>query len=308
MAQDGQRYLYFEKGHVIEINPDGLSTVGELMNDKYDGWPYPESWDVECWCLESPKIIYRDGYYYMTSALGGTRGPATAHMAAVERSRGPLGPWEDSPHNPLIHTSSMDERWWTQGHATLIEHHDGTWWAFYHGIDSHNKSLDRRTLLLPVEWTDNGWLVILDEYSAGSLIPKPSGENVGHGISQSDDFSGNKLGFQWAIPNDQLDRLSIGNGKLVIDAHGDSPSNGVVLRLRHTNRSYQINVELEIESGAEAGILAGDSGIGLRKGNPPLHPSEKFSPKDFPWSPVFYQRGQAVRLRAKELELSLIHI
>ena len=70
---DGNRYLYVNEGEVVRLSDDGLSVTGEKKK-VYDGWEYPKGWDTECMCLESPKLNYKDGYYYMTSAQGGTAG------------------------------------------------------------------------------------------------------------------------------------------------------------------------------------------------------------------------------------------
>ena len=63
-----------------------------------DGYT-PKSWETEGddMYLESPKLLFKDGYYYMTSAEGGTAGPATSHMCVMARSRSIFGPWENSP-------------------------------------------------------------------------------------------------------------------------------------------------------------------------------------------------------------------
>ena len=53
--QQGNRYLYFNKGMMIRLAADGLSTVGDLKK-VYDGWDYPQDWVLECKCLEAPKI------------------------------------------------------------------------------------------------------------------------------------------------------------------------------------------------------------------------------------------------------------
>lgn len=65
--ENGNRYLYVNEGEVIRLTDDGLATVGE-KKQVYDGWGIPNKWKVECKCLESPKLNYKDGYYYMTSA------------------------------------------------------------------------------------------------------------------------------------------------------------------------------------------------------------------------------------------------
>ena len=155
---EGNRCLYVNGGRMIRLAPDGLSTVGELQA-AYNAWPIPDTWEVECTCLESPKLTQRDGWYYLTSAEGGTAGPATSHMAVVHRSRSIEGPWEPCPQNPVIHTWSADEPWWSKGHGTLFEDAHGQWWMVYHAYRKGFYTLGRHTLLSPIEWTADGWPV-----------------------------------------------------------------------------------------------------------------------------------------------------
>lgn len=122
--QKGDRYLYFNKGIVVQLKPDGLGTIGDIKK-VYDGWDYPDQWVLECHCLEAPKLTYHNGYYYMASAEGGTAGPSTAHMAVMARSQSLQGPWENSLYNPVIRTENRRERWWRQGHGTLIDDASG---------------------------------------------------------------------------------------------------------------------------------------------------------------------------------------
>lgn len=119
----------------------------------YDGWPIPDYIDIECICLGSPKLFKRGDYFYMVSAAGGTAGPATSHMAIVARAKQVAGPWENSPHNPMIWTKDAREDWWSKGHATLIEGPDRHWYAIYHGYPRGQRTLGRCTLISPVSWT-----------------------------------------------------------------------------------------------------------------------------------------------------------
>jgi xylan 1,4-beta-xylosidase len=81
--QQGNRYLFHNMGLPVNLTPDGLKAVGDVRK-VYSGWQYPRDWVAECFCLEAPKPLYRDGYYYLSSAQGGTGGPSTAHTIAVK--------------------------------------------------------------------------------------------------------------------------------------------------------------------------------------------------------------------------------
>ena len=123
------------------INSVGLQNPGidVLVGEKvpalrkvYDGWQYPAEWETEGMWLESPKLFKRGGWYYLVSAEGGTAGPPTSHMVVVARSKSALGPWENSPYNPMVHTYSADEAWWSKGHGTIFDDADGNWYVVYH--------------------------------------------------------------------------------------------------------------------------------------------------------------------------------
>lgn len=171
VGSDGSRRLYLNGGRMVPLAPDGLSTTGPMVH-AYDAWPIPADWVVECECLESPKLLEHDGWYYIISAQGGTAGPATSHMAVAHRSRSIDGPWEPSPYNPIVHTWSDSETWWSKGHGTLFADAGGQWWMVYHAYRKNYHTLGRHTLLEPMTWTADGWPVA-DEGAHRQLPPSP---------------------------------------------------------------------------------------------------------------------------------------
>lgn len=175
VAEDGQRYLYYNKGRYVTLDPSGTRITSKVVK-AYDGWVYPADWTVECFCLEAPKLLYRDGWYHMLSAQGGTAGPPTAHMVISARSRSPVGPWENSPHNPLVRTWGESERWHRQGHGQLIDDVEGNWWMLYTG---YNEDIGPRkiTLLVPIEWDEDGWPRIPDGMHVDDIMVKPADSN-----------------------------------------------------------------------------------------------------------------------------------
>jgi len=177
-ATNGDVYLYYNKGRYVRLDATGTNVISPV-NQVYDGWVYPTNWVVECFCLEAPKLLFHDGWYFMLSAEGGTAGPPTAHMAVVARSRTPTGPWENSPLNPLVHTFSPAERWWRQGHGQLVDDADGHWWLLYTG---YNEALghSKITLLAPIEWMPDGWPRIPAGFDVNAAHRKPPGEAVRH--------------------------------------------------------------------------------------------------------------------------------
>jgi xylan 1,4-beta-xylosidase len=158
---EGRRYVHLSAGCAVEVSPDGRKAITPATR-VYEGWPIPRDWTIECFCLESPKLTRRGRWYYLTSAQGGTSGPATSHMVVSARSKGPLGPWENSPYNPIIRTWDRDEAWWSKGHGTLVEGPGNNWYCVLHGYMNGYRTLGRCTLIEPIQWTEDGWFRAAD--------------------------------------------------------------------------------------------------------------------------------------------------
>ena len=159
VGEDGKRYLVLSGGDRVQLADDGLSVIPGTMKHIYDGWRYPEEWVTEGFSLEGPKIYRIGKYFYYLAAEGGTAGPPTSHLIAVARSERLDGPWEDMPTNPLVHTWKNNERWWSKGHGSLIDTPDGQWYTVYHAYENGYLNLGRQTLMEPVHFTSDGWIV-----------------------------------------------------------------------------------------------------------------------------------------------------
>lgn len=254
VGPDGKRYLYLSKGFIIQLSDDGLSTAGQPVQN-YSGWEFPKEWSTECFCLESPKSTVRNGLYYLTVAEGGTAGPATSHMVVSARSSSPMGPFENSPYNPIVHTDSRNERWWSQGHGTLVDDVNGNWWIMYHGYEKHFHTLGRQTLMLPIEWTEDDWFRVPDGINSGKDLPLPAGTPSPDGTSLSDNFEGNRLGLQWQFYKDYApSRISFEDGKLHLTAMGSSFENSYPLLVNCSVNRYEVITEFTIEDNVTAGL------------------------------------------------------
>ena len=171
VGEDGERYLFLSSGDRVRLTRDGLACAAPVEH-VYDPWRYPDDWDVESFAPEGPKLLRHGDWFYLVTAVGGTAGPPTGHMVIAARSRSIHGPWEDAPGNPLVRTQSANEKWWSRGHATLVEGPQGQWYMVYHGYENGFWTLGRQTLLDPIEWTSDGWFRAL----GGDLsqpLPKP---------------------------------------------------------------------------------------------------------------------------------------
>lgn len=146
---------------------------------------------------EGPKLFFKDDWYYMIAAEGGT---GITHRATIARSKSPEGPWESSPTNPLIFNG--DYRNLTvgnTGHATFSDTPDGRWFGTFLAkrYTQGNSPLGRETFFAPVTW-ENGWptmndgkLVLMSQsydYAPDQIWPPPPFEEK---------FEGKELAPYW---------------------------------------------------------------------------------------------------------------
>ncbi|RSY85475.1 xylan 1,4-beta-xylosidase [Sphingomonas koreensis] len=258
VGEDGSRWLFLSGGDRVRLSDDGLSRIGEPEH-VYDPWRYPSDWIVEGFAPEGPKITRHNGWFYMITAVGGTAGPPTGHMVIAARSRSINGPWENCPRNPLVRTTSIDEKWWSRGHATLVEGPDGGWWAVYHGFENGYWTLGRQALLDPVEWTADGWFRMKGGDLSRPIAKPKGGEKAGpHGMALSDDFSRLAIGTKWNFfkpAADEQTRARVENGSLILKGRGAAPSSSSPLLLIAGDPGYRFECDIEIAPGGTAGLI-----------------------------------------------------
>jgi xylan 1,4-beta-xylosidase len=256
IAEDGHRYLYLSDGSMAELTPDGLG-VKVPPRHVVDPWPLPASIRIECTCLEGPKLIEHNGYFYLNVAEGGSAGPATSHSVISARSRHATGPWEFSQHNPVIHTGSRDERWLSVGHGRLVDTADGKWFITVHAYENGYRTLGRQLLLLPVEWTADGWWRVPKDVRPDSQIRVPiAGTKQKPFLDPSDGFQNSELGLQWQFWHEfNSARFSIEHGALTLQAQGSSIQETSVLTTPVGGHSYTVEVDVEVSEGCESGLL-----------------------------------------------------
>jgi beta-xylosidase len=280
IAENGRRFLYMNGGQMAELNADGLS-VKTPPRIVLEPWPVPASTRMECTCLEGPKLLEHNGWFYLNVAEGGTAGPATSHSVISARSRHAEGPWEFSPYNPIVHTGSRDDRWLSIGHGRLVDTPQGKWYVTVHSYENGYRTLGRQLLLLPIEWTPDGWFRVPADASASSDLPMPiPGAIQQPFLDPSDDFSSKELGLQWGFWHEfDPARFTTGNGALALQARGKSLADTPALTTPVGGHSYTVEVDIEVTVGCEtglllfydpqhaSGILLSPEGIGVRLAN-----------------------------------------
>ncbi len=272
---DGRRWLVagFQETIVYELSKDATKLLSGPTK-VWDGWKIPAEWDIECPCEEGWNVVYREPYYYITAAAGGTSGPPTAHMVVGARAKSMLGPWESSPYNPIIHTYSANEPFWAQGNGRLIDTPSGEWFMFYHTYTKGRYNLGRSINLVPIEWTKDGWYRVPPSVKPDQPIRKPrGGEAVPHGFTLADDFQGPELDMKWGFPaQSAAGRYRFGNGGLLLKASGTTPNDCAPMVMPMTHTAYEYVIELTVPPGATGGAVVfyeprAYAALGLKDGN-----------------------------------------
>ncbi len=253
--EDGNRFLYFSSGSYVPLSKDGLSIDGEIKHS-YSGWEIPREWSIECFCMEGPKLFKRGEYYYLTVAEGGTAGPATGHMVISARSKSPLGPWENSPYNPIIRAKSNADRWWSVGHATPFKDAYDDWWMILHAYEKDYYNMGRQSLLSPIEWTSDNWFKIPEGYTINTPVEKPKGNTGESKFSLSDNFAGKELSPHWKFfKGSETNRYEMEGNDMLIQGKGTSVADCSPMLCIPQHHSYIADVEMEIIGDAVGGLV-----------------------------------------------------
>ncbi len=123
--------------------------------------------------VEGPHLFKRQGWYYLTTAEGGT---GYEHAVTMARSRSLLGPYELHPQTHLItskdHPQAALQR---AGHGQILELADGQ--VFHTHLcgrplpGTRRSPLGRETAIQRCEWRDDGWLYLTSTPLPGSPVP-----------------------------------------------------------------------------------------------------------------------------------------
>lgn len=149
---DGRRYMLLNRGaRIFEISKDGR----EILSKPRLLW-YGDMKKAS----EGPHLLYKDGYYYLFMAEGGT---GMHHRISVARSRELMGVYEPSPYNPVLRQWDDQALIQCAGHGKPVMTAQGEWYMVYlctRMPDGEHGILGRETALDPVTWTEDGWPVV----------------------------------------------------------------------------------------------------------------------------------------------------
>lgn len=149
---------------------------------------------------EAPHIFKRDGWYYLTTAEGGT---GYNHAVTLARSRNIAGPYENHPDLHVISTANApDHPIQRTGHGQYVETPNGeVFHTFLMGrpLPERVCPLGRETGIERCVWQEDGWLYL----EQGGLLPREEvptdSDPAPLAQTVSRDFSDGKLPdeFQW---------------------------------------------------------------------------------------------------------------
>ena len=109
-------------------------------------------------CPEGPRLMKRNGWYYVLLAEGGTE---HNHAESVFRSRSPFGPYEMNPRNPVLthRMLARSSEFNSIGHADLFDTPDDRWFCSALGVRPYMnpflRNIGRETFIAPVTWEDD---------------------------------------------------------------------------------------------------------------------------------------------------------
>ncbi len=159
---DGRRYMLTNPGvTVVEISEEGdMLGTPEMI--------YAGATRIT---TEGPHMLYKDGWYYLFMAEGGT---GYGHMETVARSRHLKGPFEACPFNPILGKKQEHPYVQRSGHGKPMQLHDGRWVMIYLcGRQEEGLTMmGRETALDPMVWTADGWPMV-NQLKGPSCLQKP---------------------------------------------------------------------------------------------------------------------------------------
>lgn len=201
---------------------------------------------------EGPHLLRRDGFYYLVTAEGGT---GWAHAVTVARSREIAGPYELSPHHPLL-TARSDPHHALQktGHASFVESPDGRWFAAYLCSrpvgGSRRCMLGRETAIQPLHWPSGEWPRL-----ANGIRPEVEFEVSEARASRAraefrDDFVAPTLNPEWSTLREPADStwLDVRDGLRIAGRHSlQSRFDQSLIAIRLSHHCCDVSVELRFE-------------------------------------------------------------
>ncbi|KAI1366863.1 glycosyl hydrolase [Xylaria arbuscula] len=149
---DGRTYIV--GSHAYKVSPGIMLAEADLDTGEVKEWR--NLWNgTGGLAPEGPHVYYRDSWYYLLIAEGGT---GLGHMVTMARSKSLYGPYEPDPTNPVLTNSNTTEYFQTVGHADIFQDSLKNWWgvalATRSGPEFLNYPMGRETVMVPATWDE----------------------------------------------------------------------------------------------------------------------------------------------------------
>lgn len=229
--------------------------------------------------IEGPHLYKKDGWYYLCCAEGGT---SIEHSQVILCGKSPTGPFTPWDKNPILTQRDLDgnapHAVTCTGHADLVVGPDGNWWSVFLACRPYAPdrwATGRETFLLPVQWTDDGWPLILPPgervpYIVKAPVPSTPNSDLRTPISQfplsgnftwTDDFDQATLSPLWIMlraPKETWWRLADGQLQLTPRADtlaGKGNPSFLGRRLQHAKFETSARLQVPATAGTSAGLV-----------------------------------------------------
>ena len=254
-APDGKKYLVnMLWDHRLENHPFGGILLQEYSVEKqrligdikniYCG--------TEIGCTEAPHLFFKDGYYYLLVAEGGT---LYNHGVRLARARQIDGPYQTDPLPILTTRHAPDAPLQRVGHGSLTQAPDGTpYMVFLCGRPIGDKKrciLGRETALAKLYWDADGWLRLAN----GDTVPDvtvevdlPSDKTVL--MPETDTFDCDTLPEKYKtlrVPLKTIGSLSARPGCLRLYGHQSITSHDLQAMVARRIQSHACEVTIKME-------------------------------------------------------------
>ena len=171
-------------------------------------------------------------------------------------SRSIDGPWENAPDNSDHPHASADEPWWSRGHATLIEGPDARWYMVHHGYEKGYMTLEGRRC-----WSRSsgprmdGFARQVATWANRFACRSRQGRCTEWPVRKLHAARFDLVVALLPAGQRERDRVSLDDGVLTLTAKGASPKDSVPLFLTAGDHAYEVEVVMEFDAGAQAGVL-----------------------------------------------------
>jgi xylan 1,4-beta-xylosidase len=209
---NGDHYMLYAAG-IPQGNGTKIVKLNKEATAITDG-PYWLETEGKKAAPEGPHLSKKDGFYYLTMAASG--GLFDGHHMLVARSQNVLGPYTNSPYNPLLTQKNPEAINFHQGHGKLFQTQNNEWFTMVLSqrrlpVKSTEKryskgvsQLGRETSLIRLKWTNDGWPVDVPSRQPLDIAIKPKLKEAKVINNYSDEFNNPKLNIPWQFRRNPL--------------------------------------------------------------------------------------------------------